>query len=146
MSIRIQSFACALVVTAGVTSVALAQTETKPAPDAKGTTYDVAFTFGDTTYSGTMKLTFAKDTISGTMTIDSPVPVTGTVAGKRDGTKLTFDYPYSMGGDQPCSGRVTIEAKMDQKSDSASGTAHSVGCSDQPLDGTFSLKRPPDRQ
>lgn len=136
----IRSIACALALTAALTSVAFAQSAAAPAGNDKGTIYDVAFTFGDTTYTGTMTLTFTKATISGTMKIDSPVPVTGDVAGKRDGTKLTFDYPFSMAGDQPCDGRVTIDATLDQKADSASGTAHSVGCGDQPIDGTFSLK------
>jgi hypothetical protein len=75
------------------------------------------------------------------MAIESPAPVTGKVAGKRDGSRLAFDYPYSMGGDQPCDWRVTVDATLDQKTDSASGSARSVGCSDQPMDGTFSLKR-----
>jgi uncharacterized protein YdeI (BOF family) len=131
----------ALVLAISAGALAFAQTEATTGTQPKGTTYDATFTFGDTTYSGTMTLTFAKEgAVSGTMAIESPVPVKGNVVGKRDGTKLTFDYPYSMAGDQPCDGRVTIDATIDEK-DNASGTAHSVGCSDQPVDGTFSLKR-----
>lgn len=114
--------------------------ENPPAP-AGGTTYDVVFVFSDTSYTGTMTLTFDKDVVSGSMTITSPVPVTAKVAGTRKGTKLTFDYAYAMAGDQPCNGQVTIEATMDPKTGTASGTAHAVGCSDDPLDGTFSLTR-----
>lgn len=137
---RIVTAVCALVSVACFALPSRAQ-ENQPASAQKGTPYDVVFVFSDTNYTGTMTLTFDKDVISGSMTITSPVPVTAKVAGTRNGTKLTFDYPYAMAGDQPCNGHVTIEATLDPKTDSASGTAHTIGCSDDPLDGTFSLKR-----
>jgi len=145
MPSHIRSIACALALAVAVAPIVFAHPQSTSASKDKGTVYDAAFTFGDTTYRGTMTLTFDKNVVSGAMKIDSPVPVTGTVAGKRDGTKLTFAYPFSMGGDQPCDGRVTIDATMDQKADTASGTARSVGCGDQPVDGTFSLKRHEDK-
>lgn len=137
MCYRIATAVWALVLVACFATPGRAQGTSEP----KGTTYDVVFVFGDTNYTGTMNLTFDKDVISGSMTIASPVPVTAKVAGTRKGTKLAFDYQYSMAGDQPCTGQVTIDATMDPKTDSASGTAHAVGCSDDPLDGTFSIKR-----
>ncbi len=143
---RLRVTSCALVCAAAFHAPLVAQAPTQAASNGEGTSYDVAFTFQDTTYTGTMKLTFNKDVISGTMTITAPVPVTATVAGTRKDTKLTFDYSYSMGGDQPCDGRVTIDATIDSKTDNASGTARTVGCSDQPLDGTFSMKHPVPRK
>ena len=52
-----------------------------------------------------------------------------------------LDYAFTIKSDQPCTGRVTVDAKM-AADGSASGTAHSTGCSDTPLDGTFALKPP----
>ena len=133
-----QHFAAALgLVAALMTTTAAAQTKPKAPADAPKA-YTVEFVFEGTTYSGTMTLTVAKGTVSGPMMIDQPVPVTGDVAGTLKGDALALDYAYTVKSDQPCTGRVTVDAKM--TTDGATGTARSIGCSDAPLDGTFALK------
>ena len=117
--------------------------QTKPgasAPTAKkGTVYDVEFVFDNETYTGKMTLNIDKGAVSGSMNIDSPTPVTGEVAGTLKDTKLALDYPYSMTGENPCTGRVVVDATM--KDGAAQGTARSSGCGD-PIEGTFTLKHP----
>jgi hypothetical protein len=103
--------------------------------------YTVAFTFEDTTYTGTMTLKVADTAVSGAMEITDPIAVTGDVAGTLKKDELALDYPYTMGGDQPCTGRVTIAATMTADKSSATGTAHSTGCGDHDLDGSVSLKK-----
>jgi hypothetical protein len=110
-----------------------------PSPAAtKGTVYDVEFVFDNETYTGKMTLNIVKGAVSGSMSIDSPTTVTGEVAGTLKDTKLALDYPYSMTGERPCTGRVVVDATM--KDGAAQGTARSSGCGD-PVDGTFTLKR-----
>jgi hypothetical protein len=115
---------------------------TKPAaaPAKDGTLYDVQFAFNNTTYAGTMTLKIAKGMVSGSMSIDTPAKVTGVVSGTLKSTKLALDYPFDMAGEQPCSGRVVIDATMDAKATAAQGTARATGCGD-PAEGTFSIKR-----
>ena len=139
----VQTMVRAVGLTAGVLFLAnsvMAQAK-PPAPAAKkGSVYDVQFAFGDTTYSGKMTLAIVKGTVSGSMAMDTPTTVTGEVAGTLSNSKLALDYPYSMAGERPCTGRVVVQATMDAKDGGAQGTAHSSGCGD-PVDGTFTLKR-----
>jgi hypothetical protein len=133
----------ALIVTVALVLAAHAvMAQTKPAASApvakKGTVYDVEFVFDNTTYTGKMTLTVVKGAVSGAMNIDTPTTVTGEVAGTLKETKLALDYPYSMTGERPCTGRVVVDATM--KDGAAQGTARSSGCGD-PIDGTFTLKR-----
>ena len=126
--------ACVLFLTNSVMAQA------KPPAAKKGSVYDVQFVFGDTTYSGKMTLAIVKGTVSGSMAIDTPTTVAGEVAGTLSNSKLALDYPYSMAGEKPCTGRVVVEATMDAKDGGAQGTAHASGCGDA-VDGTFTLKR-----
>jgi hypothetical protein len=118
--------------------------QAKPAAAAptakKGTVYDVEFVFDNETYTGKMTLNIDKGVVSGSMNIDSPTTVTGEVAGTLKDTKLALDYPYSMTGENPCTGRVVVDATM--KEGAAQGTARSSGGCGDPIDGTFTLKRP----
>jgi hypothetical protein len=102
--------------------------------------YDVSFTFDEATYSGTMTLKLGAS-VTGAMNITEPMQVTGDVAGTLKKDELALDYAYSMAGDQPCTGRVTVTAKMSPDRSSATGTAHATGCSDHELDGTVTLKK-----
>jgi hypothetical protein len=135
---------CALALTAAAIALTpglAAQAKPKARADAPKT-YNVQFVFNETTYSGTMTLSVAKGAVSGPMVIDQPVSVTGDTAGTLKGDSLMLDYEFTIKSDQPCTGRVTVDAKMTPDG-SASGTAHSTGCSDAPLDGTFALKVAP---
>jgi hypothetical protein len=108
----------------------------------KGQTYDVSFSFNNgTTYTGTMSLAVTKGKVTGRMAIDSPAAVTGDVAGTLKGPALALDYPYTVEGDQPCTGRVTVTATFDAKRTAAKGTAHAEGCGNS-LDGTVTLTKP----
>src|SRR5574340_301370 len=101
--------------------------------------YNLVFDFGDTPYTGTMSLTIAKETVTGTMKIDSPMPVTGDVDGTLKGDVLTLDYAFKMES-EGCGGRVHVEGKMAAKQDEASGSAKTDGgCSPdgQPVSGSF---------
>jgi hypothetical protein len=123
-----------------VASSAFAQGATKAPAAKKGSVYDVEFVFDTTSYVGTMTLAIAKGVVSGSMVIETPVKVTGDVAGTLKGTKLALDYPFQMSGDKPCTGQVAVDAAMDAKANAAQGTAHASGCGN-PVDGTFSIKR-----
>lgn len=118
------------------------------APATQSRTYNLVFDFGDTPYTGTMSLTIAKETVTGTMKIDSPMPVTGDVEGTLKGDALTLDYAFKMESES-CGGRVHVEGKMTARQDEAGGTAKTDGgCSPdgQPVSGTFSLKAVADTQ
>jgi hypothetical protein len=122
------------------------QKGTAPAPQPR--TYNLVFDFGDTPYTGTMSLVIAKETVTGTMKIDSPMPVTGDVEGTLKGEVLTLDYAFKMESES-CGGRVHVDGKMTAKQDEASGSAKTDGgCSPdgQPVSGTFSLKAVADTQ
>lgn len=109
---------------------------------AKGQTYDVEFVFDNTPYSGTMVLQIAKKggPVGGKMEITRPSVVNGDVAGTLTGETLSLDYPFTM-VQENCTGRVVVTAKMTPKRDVATGTATASGCGDNPLEGTFSLKK-----
>src|SRR5512140_2284868 len=112
------------------------------APPPQPRTYNLVFNFGDSPYTGTMSLTIAKETVTGTMKIDSPMPVVGDVEGTLKGDALILDYAFKMES-EGCGGRVHVEGKMTEKQDEASGTAKTDGgCSPdgQAVSGTFSLK------
>lgn len=136
-------FTC-LIALALATAVHAQQKTTTPQPR----TYNLVFDFGDTPYTGTMTLTFDKETVGGTMKIDSPMPVTGTVEGTLKEDALTLDYAFKMESES-CGGRVHVDGKMSAKQDEASGTAKTDGgCSPdgQPVSGTFTLKAVADTQ
>lgn len=119
---------------------ALAQARSSAPPAKKATVYDAEFVMNGTTYAGKMTLTITRGVVSGSMAIDTPTKVTGAVAGTLSSDKLALDYPFEMAGEQPCSGRVVVQATMDAKATAAAGSAHATGCGD-PADGTFSIKR-----
>ena len=103
--------------------------------------YRVSFAFNNNeTYTGTMVLSFDQDKVSGKMEIDTPSTVTGTVAGTAKGDVLSLDYPYNVAGDQPCTGRVTVSAKLNAARTEAKGTTHAEGCGDS-LDGEFTMTK-----
>ena len=104
--------------------------------------FGVAFAFSnDQTYTGTMTLTVDGEKVSGKMAIDDPQTVTGTVAGTLKGDTLALDYPFDVAGDQPCTGRVTVNAKFNAARTEAKGATHAEGCGDQPLDGEFTMTK-----
>ena len=91
--------------------------------------YDVTIAFdGDRTYTGAMTLTFDGSRVSGKMAIDTPAVVTGTVAGTVKAGALSLDYPYQVAGDSPCTGRVTVSAKLsaDRSDDTRGGLRRSA--------------------
>ena len=102
-------------------------------------TYDATFVMNGTTYTGTMTLTFAGTAVSGTMAITDPTSVDGTVAGTLKNGDLALDYPFTVHDQQPCTGRVTVTAKMTPDRSSATGHAASAGCGDDA--GDFTIKR-----
>jgi len=130
--------AAAAVVGAVLSAPAFAQKA--PAPS-KSHEYHVIFAFpSDRTYSGSMTLEIQKGKVSGSMSIDTPQAVTGTVAGTLKGGALSLDYPFEVSGDQPCTGRVTVTATFNAPRTEATGTTHSEGCGD-PQDGQFTLTK-----
>jgi hypothetical protein len=139
MTRRLQAL---LIAAAVLMTVVPSAAQKKAAKDQK---YDVSFVFEETTYNGTMTLTVEGTAVSGTMAISDPFTVTGDVAGTLKTDELALDYPFSMAGDQPCTGQVTIAAKMTADRASATGTAHATGCGDHPVDGTFALKKSADK-
>ncbi len=140
--LKMRIFLTALCLAASAVAPLVHAQEKGSAPAAQPRTYNLVFDFGDTPYTGTMALTFAKETVTGTMKIESPMPVTGDVEGTLKGDALVLDYPFKMESES-CGGRVHVEGKMTEKQDGASGTAKTDGgCSPdgQPVSGTFTLK------
>jgi hypothetical protein len=140
MSLQLRRVLAVAIVVLFAASSALAQKgSAKKAAD--DTRYDVEFVFDGTSYLGTMTLNIANGKVSGRMAIDRPTEVTGEVAGTlRKGT-LALDYAFDMGGENPCSGRVTVDAKMTPDGAAATGSARAEGCGDTPAEGSFTLKK-----
>ncbi|HET7618492.1 MAG TPA: hypothetical protein VFK20_08280 [Vicinamibacterales bacterium] len=139
MSLQLRRvLAVAIVVVLGASSALAQKGSAKKTADEKR--YDVEFVFDGTSYLGTMTLNIAKGKVSGRMAIDRPTGVTGEVAGTLQKGTLALDYAYQMAGENPCAGRVTVDAKMTPDAASATGTAHAEGCGD-PADGSFTLKK-----
>jgi len=112
----------------------------------KAQEYHVEFVFpNNDAYVGTMTLTIAQGRVAGQMAIDTPHKVTGTVAGTLKATTLALDYPYEIAGDQPCTGRVTVNATFNATRTEAKGTTHADGCGD-PMDGQFTMTKSPARR
>lgn len=107
----------------------------------KGQPYDAEFVLDNVLYTGTMTLKIAGTTVSGSMAIAQPIPVTGEVAGSLKGEALVLEYPFSAGGEQPCNGIAKVTGKMSENRASASGSVEVFGCSEVPMQGTFTLKR-----
>ncbi|HSL22856.1 MAG TPA: hypothetical protein VK886_15095 [Vicinamibacterales bacterium] len=136
---RLCLFVACLISVTSIGAHLAAQEKPRTAPPAKGETYDVEFVF-DQNYTGTMMLRFVKGSVTGTMVIDAPTRVDGEVVGTLKGNALVLEYGYTM-REQACTGRVRVDATMTGKRAAASGTARASGCSDEPLDGTVTLKR-----
>jgi hypothetical protein len=131
--------ALAVLVLLGASAAQAQKADAKKTADEKR--YDVEFVFDGTSYLGTMMLNIAKGKVSGRMAIDRPTEVTGDVAGTLQKGMLALDYAFEMGGENPCSGRVTVDAKMTPDDMSATGSAHAEGCGDTPAEGSFTLKK-----
>jgi hypothetical protein len=140
MQKRRRASGLAFVIVLAALSAASAQDKPASSPVKGATLYDAEFAFNNTTYAGSMTLKVVKGVVTGSMAIETPTKVTGDVAGTLKGTKLSLDYPFVMTGEQPCNGRVVIDATMDAQTSTAQGTARATGCGD-PADGTFSIKR-----
>lgn len=113
----------------------------KSAPPPKVQQYHVTFAFpSDPPYTGSMTLSIRQGKVAGKMAIETPQAVTGTVAGTVKGDTLSLDYPYDVGGDKPCTGRVTVTARFNASRTEARGTTHSEGCGN-PQDGEFTLTK-----
>ena len=103
--------------------------------------YLLAFQLGANRYSGRMTLDLDGTTARGTMAIDKPVRIDGTVAGTVTGDTLALHYPYTMREDG-CVGDVTIKATINAARDGAQGSALVEGpCVPQPMTGTFTLAK-----
>jgi len=108
----------------------------------KAQEYRVEFAFPNDSYAGTMTLTIAQGKVTGRMAIETPHPITGTVAGTLKSTTLALDYPYEIPGDQPCTGRVTVNATFNAAKTEAKGTTHAEGCGNA-VDGQFTMTKGP---
>lgn len=140
MSLQLRwGFVVAIVVLFGASAAQAQKPGAKKTANEKR--YDVEFVFDGTSYLGTMTLNIAKGKVSGRMAIDRPTEVTGDVAGTLQKGMLALDYAFEMGGENPCSGRVTVDAKMTPDDMSATGSAHAEGCGDTPAEGSFTLKK-----
>lgn len=135
---RQAAWVIALVVLAGAR---MAGAQDKPkATSGKQQVWQVEFATAQERYTGTMTLTIAKGVVSGKMLLDSPARVEGTVEGKQTGDALSLDYPFTM-TDQNCTGRVQAEAKLANRGEEASGPFTATGCSEEPVEGTFTMKK-----
>ncbi len=112
-----------------------------PAPAAP--TYDAKYTDADgQVYTGT--LTFAVDAkgvVTGTMKLTDPLEIVATLGGTVKDGKWTFDYPFEIPS-QGCSGTVKGTGDISADSKTVQGSAMSSGgCSEQPIQLTFTLTR-----
>ena len=114
--------------------------KTPPAADT-GQVYDLEAVLDGTPYTGTMTLKIAGTTVTGSMAIDSPIPVTADIAGTLKDGALLLDYEFVAQSEPPCNGRAVVTARMSADRGSATGTVEATGCSDAPQQGTFSLKK-----
>jgi hypothetical protein len=111
----------------------------------KGTTvaYDLTVTAEGKPYTGTMVLTIAGGTVTGTMNITTPTAVTGTPAGTAKAGRLKLEFPYKM-AERACEGQIAMEIPLPKKdAGPATGTALIAGCGrapDNKLAATVELK------
>ena len=124
--------AAAAAVVASVTSFARA--------DIKGD-YNVEFTVGENSYTGTAKATAGeKGAFTGTFTFTSPSPVDADVTGKTVGDSVTFDAKYVDSG-RNCSGTFTAKGTAEKDGSKASGGVAIKDSCDGDITGTFRLWR-----
>lgn len=115
--------------------------QSKRAAGTKSVTYEVTATV-DAVYTGTMDMAVAGGKVTGDMTITSPTPITGKVAGTAKGGALALEFPYHM-TENNCDGTVRMNIKLPAKLGPASGTLEAFGCGREESDkltGTVELK------
>lgn len=111
-------------------------------PAAKEQVWQVEFATAQDVYTGTMTLTVVKGVVSGKMLLDSPTKIEGTVEGKQAGGTISLDFAYTI-AEQNCTGRVKADARIASGSDAASGPFTATGCSEEPVEGTLTMKKGP---
>lgn len=107
---------------------------------AKEQVWQVEFATNQDTYTGTMTLTVTKGVVTGKMLLDAPTKIEAMVEGTQASGTITLDYPYTM-VEQNCTGRVKAEAKLAAKGEEASGPFTATGCSEEPVQGTLTMKK-----
>jgi hypothetical protein len=118
----------------------LAALQTPPAQT--GPTYSAKFNLDqEYTGSGTFAVD-AKGTVTGEMAVDSlgvRLTLSGTV---KDGVWTFEKMPYTMAA-QNCAGVVSGTAKVPEDRAVITGQIHVEGCTEQPMDGTFTFTKTP---
>ena len=112
-------------------------------PAQAGQSYSAKFTL-DQEYIGTATFAVdAKGAVTGEVTIDSPgvrLTLSGTV---KDGVWTFEKMPYTIAAEN-CSGVTSGTATVPADLGVISGKIHvEGGCTDQPMDGTFTFTRTP---
>ena len=100
--------------------------------------YDVRYEAGGV-YEGTAEVVIGQGgALTGTIVITRPLRITADLAGRLDGSRLTFDHPYVLDG---CTGRMHGAGTMGSGG-AISGDVEIGGpCVPQPLVGTFVFTR-----
>jgi hypothetical protein len=119
----------------------LAASQTPPAP--AGPTYSAKFNL-DQEYVGTA--TFAVDAkggVTGELTVDPPGVRMALGGAVKDGVWTFEKMPYTIAAEN-CSGVVSGTAKVPEDRGVITGQIHvEGGCSEQPMDGTFTFTKTP---
>lgn len=136
-------------VTAGpLFAVVAAACASNPQPGDTGYAYNVSdayaaeFIVADATYNGSMTLaTAVGGMVTGSMSVSSPVTITGNVNGMISADTLTFESNYEI-AENGCTGIVTGVGVIDEGGGSVSGTMDVYdACADQTMEGGFDLVR-----
>lgn len=133
MSVHVMArIAAAAAVVASVTSFAPA--------DIKGD-YNLEFTVGENSYTGTAKTTAgAKGAFTAKFTFTSPSPIDSDVTGKTAGDSVSFDAKYVDSG-RNCSGTFTGKGTVATDGSKASGAVAIKDSCEGDIAGTFRLWR-----
>ena len=119
-----------------------------PQPGDAGYAYNVSdayaaeFVVNDASYTGSMTMeTASGGMVSGSMSVTSPVTITGTVNGMISADTLTFESSYEI-AENGCTGIVTGVGVIADGGGTVSGSMDVYdACADQTLQGSFDLTR-----
>jgi len=107
-------------------------------------TYSAKFTL-DQEYTGTATFAVdAKGAVTGDVSVVDPIGVRLSLGGTVKDGVWTFDkMPYTI-AEQSCSGVVSGRGKVPEDRGVITGQIHvEGGCTEQPMDGTFTFTKPP---
>ena len=104
--------------------------------------YAAEFVVADASYTGSMTMaTTTGGMVTGSMSVSSPVTITGTVNGTISADTLTFESNYEI-AENGCTGIVTGVGVVAEGGGAVSGTMDVYdACADQTLEGSFDLVR-----